>query len=515
MVSLLKPANSSLNTSVPLLHHSGSLLLSSLGSKLGHTVSVDVLEILNGLPDANSKAGSNGSTKSSGLSHGGSLDLNAENVGLDLHGNVRVGHTTVNSQLGEGLTRVLGHSVEDGSGLEAGGLEGGSADMGLGGELGETKDGTSGISSPVGGEETGQSGDENDTGGVLNLGGQLSNLLRGLNEANVVSQPLDAGASHGDGALKSVDGLGALEVVTNGGQQTVVGDDGLLSSVVEQEAAGTVCVLGLTGLKGLLADEGGRLVTETASKGNVGEGTGSDSAVDLSGGHNLGENELLDTEELDELLVVLEGLNVHEHGSRGIRSVCDVGATVETAGKVVQQPRINGGEGELASVVALLDLLDVVEHPSDLDTGKVGGKGQTTELGDLVRALLGLELLDSLAGSGVGPHNGVVEGLAGLNVPENGGLSLVGDTNGLDVSNLDAERSHLLGHGAHTLQARGDELFGIVLHPSGVGVDLGELDLVRGNGLSVGRKENESGGSGSLVECAYVGCHVVFDGCCG
>lgn len=381
--------------------------------------------------------------------------------------------------------------------------------MGLGGELSETQNGASGVGSPVGGKQAGQSGDKHHAGRVVDLGGKLSNLLGRLNETNVVSQPLDARAGDGDGALQSVDGLLALEVVADGGQQAVVGDDGLLAGVVEQEAAGSICVLGLAGLKGLLADEGGGLVTETAGQGDVGEGAGSDSAVDLGGRDNLGENELLDAKELDELLVVLEGLNVHEHGPGGVGGVGDVGAAVEAAREVVEQPRVDGGEGQLASIVALSGLLDVIQDPSDLDSGKVGGQGQATELGDLVSAGLGLELLDGVAGSGVGPHNGVVQGLAGLNVPKHGGFSLVGDSDRLHVGHLDALGSHFLGNRRHALQTRAHELLGVVLHPSGVGVDLGEFDLVGCHGLAVRRKENETGGGGTLVESSYVGRHVV------
>ncbi len=37
--------------------------------------------------------------------------------------------------------------------------------------------------------------------------------------------------------------------------------------------------------------------------------------------------------------------------------------------------------------------------------------------------------------AGIGPDNGVVEGFAGLFVPYDGGLTLVGDADGLDLAN--------------------------------------------------------------------------------
>lgn len=47
-----------------------------------------------------------------------------------------------------------------------------------------------------------------------------------------------------------------------------------------------------------------------------------------------------------------------------------------------------------------------------------------------IRTLLGRlgQTGDNVRGTSVGPHDGVVERLSGRAVPDNGGLSLVGDT---------------------------------------------------------------------------------------
>jgi len=51
----------------------------------------------------------------------------------------------------------------------------------------------------------------------------------------------------------------------------------------------------------------------------------------------------------------------------------------------------------------------------------------------LVTAGARLELAGECCGSRVGPYDGVVERLAGLDVPDDGRFSLVGDANGFDA----------------------------------------------------------------------------------
>lgn len=87
-------ANGRRNLAGPALAHLDSLLpaLESLvgirGSNLGleHSLafSVDVLEVLEGLPDTNSESGSNRSTESSGLTHRRSVNWNTNDIGLGL-----------------------------------------------------------------------------------------------------------------------------------------------------------------------------------------------------------------------------------------------------------------------------------------------------------------------------------------------------------------------------------------------------------------------------------------------
>src|SRR5664279_2704779 len=112
--------------------------------------------------------------------------------------------------------------------------------------------------------------------------------------------------------------------------------------------------------------------------------------------------------------------------------VGDVNATVDAAGQVPDDPAVDGAHDELPALSLATCAGDVVEDPLDLGTTEVRGEGQADAL--LVLVLVpAAELFDDLAGTGVLPHDCVVDRLAGLPVPDDGRLALVGDSDGDEV----------------------------------------------------------------------------------
>ena len=93
------------------------------------------------------------------------------------------------------------------------------------------------------------------------------------------------------------------------------------------------------------------------------------------------------------------------------------------------------------------------------------------------------ELLCERRGAAVLPDDGVVDGLAGVAVPDDGGLALVGDAERGDVARANASLAEDLDGGA---ELRGQDLEGIVLDPAAVGIDLRKL--VRCHARNAGRR---------------------------
>ena len=148
---------------------------------------------------------------------------------------------------------------------------------------------------------------------------------------------------------------------------------------------------------------------------------------------NSGEIELVIAEECDELRVVLECVDVHEHSAACVGWVRDEDFLVWAAIELVHEPGVDGAEGEVASFVRFAHFLLVLQQPEKLGHGGIGGDGQAADICQLVTAGTRFELAGECCGSSVGPYDGVVERFAGLDVPDDGRFSLVGDANGFDA----------------------------------------------------------------------------------
>lgn len=387
-----------------------------------------------------------------------------------LHDEVGVTHATVDGELGESGATVLLHGVQDGLGLEAGSLEGGASNVTTLGVCRDTEDGTPRIVDPVRGEETAESGNECATAVVLDSLGEGAELRGRLHEAKIVHQELDTRSGYSNAALKGVHGLAGAKVESNGGEQTVRRNNGLRANVVQQEASSAVCVLRKTSSETLLADQSSGLVTQAASnlgtaQGGVGQGT---VGLGIGRAHNLGQLDLLgvNSEPVNEVLIVLQGVDVHEHGTGGVGGIRDVDIARRAAVELVDQPGVDGTKSQNTALVSILDLGNVVNEPEKLADGGVCGKGKTASLGELAGPEAVLELADEVLGTGISPNNGVVQSLAGGLVPENGGLSLVGDADSLDLVARVALGLKSLHGAVNARLDRRDKLLGVVLVPA-------------------------------------------------
>jgi hypothetical protein len=84
---------------------------------------------------------------------------------------------------------------------------------------------------------------------------------------------------------------------------------------------------------------------------------------------------LVDAEETQELVIVLQGAEVHEHGPAGVGAVGDMDGRLClcAAVELVDEPRVDRAKGETALLVCLLDRVDVLKEPQQLDTARVCG----------------------------------------------------------------------------------------------------------------------------------------------
>ncbi|KAI6753124.1 hypothetical protein HG531_005293 [Fusarium graminearum] len=327
--------------------------------------------------------------------------------------------------------------------------------MSLAGVLGDTKESTLGVVNPVRGKETAEGCYECNTSVVRNSPGNCVDLRRVLDEAQVVLEELDTRASNSNAALKSVDGLATLsEVVCNSGKKTGLGDDRFATNVVKQEAASTVCVLGLAGLEATLTHEGRGLVTQAASNRDTLEGSLVKSTIGSGVGRrdDLGQADLgaINIKELEKVLIIIEGLQVHEHSTTGVGGIGDKDWSTLT-------------QWQAASFLELLG------------TGLV------------------LKVTDEGRSTSVRPNNSIVKGLASCVVPENGGFTLVCDTNRANFLNTVALGTEFLGCLLNANLGRLEKGHGVMLVPSRGRVKVLEFHLMAGYRLTMTIEDEEPG----------------------
>ena len=150
--------------------------------------------------------------------------------------------------------------------------------------------------------------------------------------------------------------------------------------------------------------------------------------------------------------------------------------------------------------------VDVVQDPLDLGAREVGRQRQADLGPEAVLAAVLAELVDVDVGARVLPDDRVVDGLAGVLVPDDRGLALVGDADGGDVGGGDAG---LLEGALDDLLAARPDLRRIVLDPARLGVDLLVLLLVDRDDAAGVVEDHEAGARGALVEGSDVLRHAV------
>src|SRR5205807_10552326 len=107
------------------------------------------------------------------------------------------------------------------------------------------------------------------------------------------------------------------------------------------------------------------------------------------------------------------------------------------------------------------------------------------------------EFVAERRGAAVLPDDGVADGPAGLAVPDDGRLPLVGDTDGGAILGRDAGPAERFDGDA---DLGGPDFERVVLDPAGLGEDLGEFFLRDGPDAAVMIEDDGPGAGGAFVE---------------
>lgn len=317
-----------------------------------------------------------------------------------------------------------------------------------------------------------------------------------LEELQTVTKPLDGGPGHEDAPLEGVVDL-AVEPIGDRRQEAVVGQGRRQTGVHDDEGPGPVGVLDRPLLIGRLTEEGCLLVPGDPGDRDLDPVEGEVAGVAIDGRALLDLRQYFpgNIEQVQDVLVPVEGVDVEEHRPAGVG---DVGGVNPTPGQLPEQPGVDRPEEQVAPGRLLAGPRDPVENPLDLGGGEVGVDHQPGLVVDQLLVTVGNQLLGNVAGLLGLPDDRMVDRLAGVAVPDDRRLPLVGDPDSGDLVGLDLGLDHHVGH--HRLNAIPD-LRGVVLHPARLREVLGELLLAHPHLVAIVVEDDRPGAGRPLVNC--------------
>ena len=174
------------------------------------------------------------------------------------------------------------------------------------------------------------------------------------------------------------------------------------------------------------------------------------------------------------------------------------------AGQIPDEPRIHVAEQQLAALGALARTRNVIEDPLDLRAGEIGVNEQAGLFLHIRAETVGRELIADGRRAAALPDDCVIDGLAGVLVPDDRRLALVRDADAGDVRRRQAALFKRLAHGKH-LTLKDDHR--VMFHPARFWVDLREGILRQRHNVALTVENNRAGTGCTLVKCNDVAVH--------
>src|SRR5436190_6680220 len=155
----------------------------------------------------------------------------------------------------------------------------------------------------------------------------------------------------------------------------------------------------------------------------------------------------------------------------------------------------------------------MVEQPIDFAARKVSVNYQAGFAANQAAMTGPFQLIAKVGSAAILPNNSVVNGVSGSAIPDHRGFTLIGHTDG---GNISCFQSGFSQHFSGDSQLAGPNLERIVLDPSGLGKNLPKLLLSNGTNRPAMFKKDCTRAGCALVQCQnyrHINCDLKSNGC--
>src|SRR5580700_685677 len=176
-------------------------------------------------------------------------------------------------------------------------------------------------------------------------------------------------------------------------------------------------------------------------------------------------------------------------------------ASARTPREIPEQEGVDVAEQNVPGLGALSNPADVIQNPANLESAEISGQRQTGLGAKPIGAALLGQLGNVLIDARVLPNQRVVDGMAGLAIPNHRGFTLVRDA---DRGKIARSQAALFQRFRDHLLRPPPNLRGVVLHPSRLRIDLFVLLLGHRNNAPGTIKYDESSTGCTLIDSSDV-----------
>ena len=261
----------------------------------------------------------------------------------------------------------------------------------------------------------------------------------GLDDAELIAQPLHGRAGHRDRSFERVDRLAGAELVAHRRQQPGLRRDDLRAGVQQHEVAGAVGVLGLAGIGADLAEQS-RPAGRRARRRPALRRRPARCVASCRNGCAIGRRADRRQHHARHARRSRAARRPNRARRRSISIVRLALVTSVTCAppsmppvRFQIDPAVDRAEHRFAARGRRAHAVDVLEDPLQLGARKIGRRRKAGALANQLPGRAAIQRADDAVGARVLPDDRVVPGLTGLRIPDDRRLALVGDADGGEV----------------------------------------------------------------------------------